>query len=132
MGPVVGRSRAGNPRRVAAPVGEASGEPVSLEALAGGVRIEGPRGLVLPRLVKNVAPKYRPSAMREKVQGTVKMFAIVGTDGKVIKSEVAQPLHPELDAQALDTLALWEFEPGRLHGVAVRVAITVQMTFKLH
>jgi TonB family protein len=89
-------------------------------------------GVTLPKLLRQVHPKYTPDAMRAKVQGQVKLFAIVGVDGRIERSQVNESLHPDLDAEAIRTLAQWQFEPGRLDGTPVRVAIEVQMEFRLH
>ena len=89
-------------------------------------------GVTLPKLLRQVDPKYTPDAMRAKVQGKVKLFAMVGVDGRIERSQVNESLHPDLDAAAISTLAEWRFEPGRLNDRPVRVAVEVQMEFKLH
>jgi TonB family protein len=124
--------RAGTQQQVAAQIIDADGQPKSLEAFAAGELTKDAPGLVLPKVRKSSQPSYTSSAMRQKVQGQLVLYAIVGTDGKVTRSAVAEPLHAELDTRALETLSQWEFEPGRLNGVAVRVAIEVRMAFKLH
>ena len=70
--------------------------------------------------------------MRAKIEGMVVMHAIVGTDGRIEKSAVWRSLDTELDSQALKALSEWEFEPGQLNGGPTRVAVVVQMQFKLH
>ena len=89
-------------------------------------------GVVLPKVLLRPDPKYTPAAMRAKVQGIVEIFAIVGLDGHVERSQIAQTLHPDLDAEALRTLAQWRFEPARLDLQPVRIAVTVRMEFRLH
>lgn len=89
-------------------------------------------GVVLPKVLRRTDPKYTPAAMRAKVQGIVEVFVMVGLDGTVERSQVAQSLHPDLDAEALRTLAQWRFEPARLDLQPVRIAVTVRMEFRLH
>jgi TonB family protein len=89
-------------------------------------------GVTMPKLLKQVHPKYTAAAMRAKVEGQVRLFAIVGVDGRIERSQVYESLHPDLDAAAISTLAQWQFEPGRLNNTPVRVAVEVQMEFKLH
>jgi TonB family protein len=89
-------------------------------------------GVQAPKLLRQVHPKYTAVAMRAKVEGQIKLFAIVGVDGRVERSQIYESLHPDLDAEAVRTLAQWQFEAGRLNGTPVPVAIEVQMEFRLH
>jgi TonB family protein len=118
-------------QKVSAQIPEAD-EASWLEEFAPGVPRKGTPGLLLPKLRKSSHPKYTPAAMRAKIEGMVLMHAIVGADGHVEKSRVWRSLDTELDAQALKALSEWEFEPGQLNGAPTRVAVEVQMQFKLH
>lgn len=69
---------------------------------------------------------------RLNAEGTVVMHAIVGVDGLIEKSAVWRSLHQELDAQALSALSEWKFEPARLNGAPTRVAVEVEMMFRVH
>ena len=88
-------------------------------------------GLVPPKVKRQIDPKYTAAAMRAKVAGDVKLQAIVGIDGRIEKARVKESLDPELDAEALKTLDRWEFEPGKMNGVPVRVLVDVLMTFRI-
>ena len=107
-------------------------EAARLEEFAPGVPRKGTPGLALPKLLKSFQPKYTSAALRAKIEGTVVMHAIVGVDGRIEKSAVWRSLHEELDAQALSTLSEWKFEPGRLNGAPTRVAVEVEMMFRVH
>jgi len=88
-------------------------------------------GVSAPVVVKQVKPQYTAEARRAKVQGTVTLEAIVETDGTVGDVTVTKGLEPGLDEQAVKALRLWRFEPGKKDGKAVRVRITLEMTFTL-
>lgn len=105
----------------------------TLEEFAGPDTLtERSAGVTRPKTLLSPAPRYTPSAQRARVEGTVELFALVGRDGKVARSQVAQALHPDLDAEALRTLALWQFEPGRLNGAPIPMAIIVRMEFRIY
>lgn len=91
-------------------------------------------GLVVPVVKRDVRPRYVPDAMRAKIQGTVEIQAIVGEDGKVARVRVTKSLDTVygLDEQALAAARQWTFEPGRLDGRAVPVAIALVLEFRLH
>jgi TonB family protein len=88
-------------------------------------------GVSAPVVVKQVKPQYTAEARRAKVEGTVILEAIVETDGTVGDVTVTKGLEPGLDEQAVKAARLWRFEPGKKDGKAVRVRITLEMTFTL-
>jgi TonB family protein len=83
---------------------------------------EGPRGPALGS---------REVCMRDGVQGSVKLECVVLPDGTVGDVRVTEPLHSDLDAEAVRTLRQWTFKPGTKDGVAVPVQVEVEMTFTL-
>lgn len=112
--------------------------PASLNALVpdddfaqGAVAFDAP-GLVRPKLLKNVFPKYTANAMRAKIQGQVVAQIIVEADGTVGKARVIGSLDPELDEQALIAVRQWSYDPGVLDGRAVPVAVIAILDFRLH
>src|SRR5687767_6200182 len=84
------------------------------EFMKGAVSGKAP-GVVAPTLIRQVDPKYTVFALRAKIEGEVKLEAIVGVDGKIEKSRVKESLHPDLDAESLRTLDQWQFRPGRVN-----------------
>ncbi|MEO6223560.1 MAG: energy transducer TonB [Vicinamibacterales bacterium] len=101
------------------------------EFVKGAVSAKAP-GVVPPKVLNQTDPKYTVNAMRARIEGSVKIQAIVGLKGRIEKSRVKEPLHPDLDAEALRTLDSWEFEPGRVNGQPARVLIEVDMMFRIH
>ena len=97
-----------------------------------GVVLPG-NGVAAPRLVKDEKPKYTAEAMRAKIAGTVWLEVVVLADGKVGDVRVTQSLDREfgLDDQAIAAVKQWEFKPGTKDGVAVPVAVKIEMTFTL-
>jgi TonB family protein len=90
-------------------------------------------GVTPPRVTKSPKANYRPAAMRARVQGGVKMEAIVETDGTVGDIRVVHSLDKEfgMDDEAIETLKQWRFEPGKKDGEAVPVLVAVEMTFTI-
>ncbi len=98
----------------------------------GGVYREG-NGVTSPRLIREVKPTYTSEAMRARIQGLVKMEAIVLPDGSVGTVKVTKSLDPTfgLDKEAIRTVQQWRFEPGRRLGQPVPVLIEIEMSFTL-
>ena len=71
--------------------------------------------------------------MRAKVQGTVLLECVVGTDGNVGNIEVVRSLDPTfgLDGQAIEAARKWKFKPGTRFGQPVPVLVTIELTFTL-
>jgi protein TonB len=90
-------------------------------------------GVVAPRLIREVKPGYTSDAMRARIQGTVRLQAIVSSDGSVSSARVIRSLDGVfgLDQEALKTVKQWRFLPGTLAGRAVPVLIEVELTFTL-
>ena len=91
----------------------------------------GDAGVSAPVLVRDVKPQYTADAMRAKIEGVVKVQCVVETDGSTGDIEVTQPLDPGLDQEAVKAVRKWQFKPGTKDGKAVRVRITLELTFTL-
>jgi protein TonB len=88
-------------------------------------------GHVLPPLkVHHVNPEYPAMARVIRVQGTVILECVIGTDGRVTDVRVLRGV-PLLDAAALAAVQQWVYEPTRLNGQPVSVVMTVTVRFAL-
>ncbi len=98
----------------------------------GGVYREG-NGVTSPRIIREVKPTYTSEAMRARIQGLVRMEAIVLPDGSVGSVKITKSLDPTfgLDKEAIRTVQQWRFEPGRRLGQPVPVLIEIEMSFTL-
>jgi TonB family protein len=113
--------------------GEGSGlGPGSGGGTGGGVYRPG-NGVTLPRVLREVKPKYTADAMRAKVQGTVWLECVVNPDGTVGKVEVVRSLDRTfgLDNEAIEAAKQWRFSPGLRLGEPVAVLVTIELTFTL-
>jgi len=87
-----------------------------------------------PRVQREVKPSYTPEAMRNRIQGSVRLQAIVERNGTVSGIQVVRSLDSQfgLDQAAVNALKQWQFQPGTLaDGTPVRVLINVELTFTL-
>jgi protein TonB len=84
-----------------------------------------------PRLLDRVAPHYPDSARKEKVTGQVIIQAVIEKDGSVARAFVVRPVHPDLDAAALEAVRQWQYEPARQNGKPVAVYMTITVDFRL-
>jgi periplasmic protein TonB len=82
------------------------------------------------QLKRKVTPDYPKDALHQRIQGTVCLHIIVGTDGKVLQAEVISG-HPLLAQAALDAVRRREYKPVLLNGVPVEVDTTVATVFSL-
>jgi TonB family protein len=90
-------------------------------------------GVTAPKLVKETKPGYTPEALHARIEGIVRLEAVVRADGKIGDVKITQSLDKEfgLDDRAIATVKKWEFEPGRKDGKAVAVRVEIEMSFKL-
>lgn len=90
---------------------------------------EAGRGLALPRLVKDVRPRYVAGAIKRKVEGEVVVECVVKEDGSVEAARILRGLDPDLDTESLAAVRQWQFEPPLRDGVPVKVRFSVALEF---
>ncbi len=81
-------------------------------------------------LKHKVPPDYPQEAHDRRIQGTVRLFIIVGTDGKVTQAAVISG-PPLLAESALNAIRKWEYKPVLLNGESVEVETTADVVFSL-
>jgi TonB family protein len=105
--------------------------PGSGGGFGGGAYRLGGTGVVAPALLKEVKPKYTPDALRDRIQGTVILEAVVGRDGVPLAIRVIRSLDPELDHEAVLAARDWRFTPGRIGTTPVDVLVTIELIFQI-
>jgi len=82
-------------------------------------------------LIYRVEPEYPPTAKMIHLSGTVKLRAIIATDGTVQDAEVVSG-NPILARSALAAVRQWRYRPTQLSGkpVEVETLITVQFVMQ--
>ena len=78
-----------------------------------------------------VDPKYLPSAMADRVEGKVRLVAVIRKDGHVDSVGLLRSLDERLDRSAQDAMQKWEFEPALLDGQPVEVDALIEIPFRL-
>jgi len=84
-----------------------------------------------PLALRKVDPKYVPAAADEKVEGKVRLAAVIRKDGHVEGVELLQHLDNRLDRSAEEAVAKWEFAPAMSHGAPVDVDAVFEIPFHL-
>jgi TonB family protein len=90
-----------------------------------------PRVMRPPEVVRKVDPKYVAAAAADRVEGTVRLFGVIGKDGHVGGIALLRQLDDRLDRTAQEALAKWEFTPAMRDGVAVDVDAIFEIPFHL-
>jgi protein TonB len=88
-------------------------------------------GVSAPTIIKKVDPQYSEEARKARYQGTVVLEAIVQKDGSVQIVRVVRSLGFGLDEKAIEALRQWKFSPAKQNGVAVPVALNIEVNFNL-
>lgn len=81
-------------------------------------------------LVHRVEPRYPALARQIRLEGTVRLHAIIGIDGSVRELEIESG-HPLLVNAALHAVRQWRYRPTRLNGEPVEVDTTITVIFEL-
>ena len=82
------------------------------------------------RLIFQPKPEYPPLAKMARIQGTVRLDAVISKDGTIQDLKVISG-HPLLVRAALDAVQRWRYQPTMLNGDAVEVATEIDVNFTL-
>jgi len=75
-------------------------------------------------------PEYPPLAKMARIQGTVRLEAIISKDGTIQDLKVLSG-HPLLVKAALDAVSRWRYQPTLLNGEPVEVVTEIDVNFTL-
>lgn len=82
------------------------------------------------KLIYGPAPTYPRIAVAARSQGTVRLEAVIATDGKIRNLRVVSG-PPLLMNAALEAVQQWRYHPTLLNGVAVEVLTEIDVNFAL-
>ena len=82
------------------------------------------------KLVSQPRPQYPPEAKQARVQGVVKLYAIIGKDGTVQNLTVVSG-DPLLVPSAVEAVRHWVYEPTLLNGNPVEVDTEIDVNYTL-
>jgi len=63
-------------------------------------------------VIKRVEPTYPPSALKDRIEGTVRLMVTVGKGGSASSTTVVKGVRPDIDSAATEALKLWKFAPS--------------------
>jgi TonB family protein len=86
--------------------------------------------LIAPVAMTKVDPAYPSDLIRDGIEGTVVLYAVIRKDGSVGDVRVLRGLQGRLDENARVALLRWKFRPGTKNGQAVDLEAVVQIPYK--
>jgi TonB family protein len=84
-----------------------------------------------PVPLHKVDPKYYPAAIADRVEGSVRLTAVIHTDGHVDNVELLMHLDDRLDKSSEEAISKWQFEPALRNGQPVDVDVVFEIPFRL-
>lgn len=107
-------------------------ESHSLPPVPDGVGRPGVNGTSVPTCIYCPNPSYSDEARLDKISGSVIVRVVVSATGRAENAVVMRGLGHGLDERAVEAVESWEFKPAvNREGVAVPVAVPIQVTFKI-
>jgi periplasmic protein TonB len=85
-----------------------------------------------PVLLRRVDPVYPEAARKARLEGDVVLEAVITSRGEIEEVRVVKSGGFLLDASAKEAVERWNYRPATLNGRAVRVLLTVTISFRLH
>jgi len=86
-------------------------------------------GATVPKVLKEVQPRYTYAAFQARVEGVVELEIVVEPDGSVLEYRFIERLHPDLDAAAVAAVRQWRFTSPQLNQEPARMAVGIELTF---
>jgi TonB family protein len=83
-----------------------------------------------PVATRKVDPAYPLELMRQNVQGTVILYAVIHADGTVSDVRVLRSVDERLDRFAGEAISKWKFQPAMKAGSPVDVEATFRIPFR--
>jgi len=81
-------------------------------------------------VVSKSDPAYPGELIRDGIQGTVILTAIIRADGSVSDITVVKSLDPRLDQNAVQALSRWLFRPALKDGQAIDLEAVITVPFR--
>lgn len=82
------------------------------------------------KLVRQPRPVYPPLARQARIQGQVRLTAVIARDGTIQELQVVSG-HPLLVPAALEAVKQWVYQPTLLNGEPVEVITQIDVNFTL-
>ena len=130
IGPLAQNQRAVPPAQFE-PTPEIVRPPVRPTPTPAPVRVRVNEGVQEAMLFRRVMPVYPRLAVTARVQGEVRMAAIIGSDGRIRDLQVLSG-HPLLIPAAVDAVRQWVYRPTLLSGTPVEVMTEITVHFILN
>jgi TonB family protein len=89
----------------------------------------GASDLAGPVPLRKVDPKYPPELRAAHVEGEVILYALIRKDGTVDSIQLVHGVDSQLDANAMEALVQWKFQPAEKHGEPVDLEAVVHIPF---
>lgn len=86
--------------------------------------------LSAPVPTQSVDPAYPAELMKQNVEGTVTLYAVIGSDGSVSGIRVLEGVDDRLDHYAAVALSRWRFRPATRNGTPVPLEAVVMIPFR--
>lgn len=83
------------------------------------------------RLIHFVEPVFPQIAKSARIEGTVELRAVIGTDGRVRQLDIVSG-HPLLRKAAIDAVRQWIYKPPVLNGESVEIVAPIAVVFRLN
>jgi len=99
-------------------------KPVTPQRIRVGGNVQAAMAIRAPK------PAYPPLAKQARIQGVVRLNAVIGKDG-TIQNLTAASGHPLLVPAALEAVRQWLYKPTLLNGEPVEVVTVIDVNFTL-
>ena len=88
-------------------------------------------GTSMPRIASKKEPNYGKASRKARIEGTVTLYVVIGSDGVPNHVLVYRSVSRDLDLEAVKAIRQWRFHPGTRNGTPVALASMIEVNFRL-
>lgn len=88
-------------------------------------------GVSAPTVLRKEEPQYSEEARAARLEGTVIVVVVVGSDGVAREPRLLRGVGLGLDENAVEAISQWQFKPGVKDGQPVNVSATIEVNYRL-
>jgi TonB family protein len=84
-----------------------------------------------PKLLSKVEPRYTEEAKKNRIEGTVEIYALVDKNGVPTSLRILKSLDPGLDEAAMEAVRQWRFRPATKSGQPIDWETRISTAFNV-
>lgn len=98
---------------------------------APGFQVFRPHVDTIPKVTHSVDPKFSKFGRKNRIEGSCLLSMLVDPQGRIHDLHVVKSLEPSMDANAMDAVRQYKFDPATRDGQPINFPLTIEIDFHI-